>query len=656
MSLLLFLLCALAGDEGIAVTVRDLSGTPISGATVVLAGDARPEGWWRTSDESGRALFEDAPAWIGWFLGAAAPGYAPEYADLGEVRGERGGAIDLCLTPEFRAAGVVVDEAGAPLAGARIVPQRSAGGEWRRRGYAERRLGALTALGRDNPFAVETATDAAGRFELGSLLAREPVELCLYRGDGSAAQCFRIDAALPGGRSDDVELVLGRRITVRCRVTCAGGAPPADATVNGKALREGRIELPWTSTFSGSVVASAPGFRTVLRLLQPPLPDVVDLEIDLTRGRELAVRVTDPAGRPISGAPVRELFARRLPDEGASWLLGSAQRGRSDGDGWCRLSGLPDHVEGIAVDGPDGDLAFDPAVVAVPDGAGAVEVVLVERGSRSASRAAADARVPGSVSGRVVAAATGEPVLGAEVRALRLDLLEAADTADHAAVRGEHFALRGLSPGSYRIAVRAAGRALAYSGVVAVPAGGAAEDLEIPVSVGAAAAVRLIPTESAPLPRLAGARVRLSLLGGVDGVPAAFRSVEAVADGSGIARFAGLSQGSYGVTLSDTGAAAGMGARLIVEGLGPAFAEVECEAGGVVILQRLPFCLRVPDLAFAIVAESGEVVARGGLGNAQMQDFALAPGRYAVRADAAVEDWRAWSLTVSAGSEILLHL
>lgn len=635
------LLAALAGaaapvfaDGSVLAEVRALDGNPIADATVILHGPTRPGGRLARTDAAGRARFDAVEPQTYWTLAAAAPGFAPEAEQFVFTRTEGERAFLLSLTPEFRLAGVVVDEAGRPVAGAKIERTFDQEGLVPIDFWAYE-LSRLVLPGGTNPFATQARTDADGRFELGALQGRQLVEVLVSRSDLRVRQRLLLDGALPGETRRDTVIVLGRPIRVRGQVTGEDGQAPPNAQVAGDWVSDGEYEIDWVSTRAEGIVASAPGYRPAVRHLPSPVEDIVELDFELERGRKLSVLVQSDDGAPVPDASVlHHSVVEGLT--GTSAVKAGRKSGATDVAGRAVLRGLPERG-GLLFVMPPNDVALRASIVAVPDGVPELTVVLEPAlAPREAPTAVAPA-YGGNLSGRVVDADTGAPLSDFDIRAVLLGPGAAREITDTAEIEDERFEFSGLDPGRYRLAVSAPGRAVALSQPVwPLPAGTLAR-IEIAVAPGLSAEVALLPDQAVPLALLAGARVRLVPQAPQHGLPGAFRCPEARADARGIARFRGLAPGRYAVALAETRAAASTDARVEVSADGAARAEVRCVEGGVLQLRGMVACLGTPDLAYDVVDAAGTIVGRGGLANGGIVEQSLPPGAYRVRTD--VNPW-----------------
>lgn len=217
----------------------------------------------------------------------------------GELRLESGtgeGPMRLSFAPGGNVAGAVVDAAGAPLAGAKLVVQ---GGE---------------------PLGLVATTGVDGGFELGPLLPGS-VTLHVRHAEHEAAA---FGPVAPGG--DPVRVVLRPlpRTALRGRVRArphgrpiAGATvawmPPGGVAVTATTDGDGSFVLSASGTSDARLVVQAQGFVPYAELVAPGapfadydlLPAATAARLDAGLTAMLAGVVVDAAGRPVEGASVR---------------------------------------------------------------------------------------------------------------------------------------------------------------------------------------------------------------------------------------------------------------------------------------------------------------------------------------------------------------
>lgn len=307
--------------EAVPVTARVLSsqdGRPVAGALAWPSGDY---GRILRSGADGTVRF---PALAGEDDGgvqAAAPGFFPE-----EAKGSAGRAPTLSLQPKLAAAGVVVDEAGRPVAGAAIRATFLPGARMTR---------SLTLYG-SGGFA---RSGPAGRFRLPSLAAAAAYELRITR-TGFAPTRLELPAREPGQPAPELRVVLKTGRGVFGLVVDAGRRPVAGARVSLAASRSndlmarlraarnpepppggttdaaGRFEVKSLPAGSYDLQVRARGFArlTVPGLAVPEGTGSTDLgTVMLAPGLAVRGMVTDAQERPVEGAEIRARAASRDP-------------------------------------------------------------------------------------------------------------------------------------------------------------------------------------------------------------------------------------------------------------------------------------------------------------------------------------------------------
>ena len=235
--------------------------------------------------------------------------------------------------------GKVLDEAGKPTAGVRVV------GHWTSPEYGR------------NPNSVRAETDARGEFVLGNIAPKSEVRLSAM--SDAVAESESVTVPDPGagepitlrlvnratlalsGRvlGPDGRPLAGASIRVKIRAPDQGGSSGGDFTFEGsEGMRtepDGRYRTPPRLPVGNhyQVEAQAPGYDPARsRWVVPPAVEVPDLTLRRSVGsREVAGRVVDSAGRPVEGAEVFQSGdgPRRT-------------RGITDGEGRFRVPGVPD--------------------------------------------------------------------------------------------------------------------------------------------------------------------------------------------------------------------------------------------------------------------------------------------------------------------------
>ena len=355
-------------------TVRDVDGEPVAGATV------RWDGGETQSDERG-----DYSAEIGrqhpYQVIAIADGHgmAKKRVQSRQVGGTL--RVDLDLTTELRIEGVVKDEAGRPVSGADV----------RTFYYGE--------------LAVETGAD--GRYTMPNVPRelRDDVQV-FARSEGLCEASASSPVPLEGDLT--VDLVLERGAEVRGTVTDPKGQPLAgvELFIGFSQFAYGRLDATSDDqgTFVFPVVPAGPQILWVLDDRYAPFrhdfevvvgaANVPDINVALSTGRTIQGVARNTAGSPLEGIRVIGQRNHEYFGSGTS----------TDADGEFELKAVPDGAFELEAYGGDylrKRAAFD------ADHEGSFDIVL----ERS-----------GWLRGRVVDAATGEPVEAFTVRFVDPDL------------------------------------------------------------------------------------------------------------------------------------------------------------------------------------------------------------------------------------------
>jgi protocatechuate 3,4-dioxygenase beta subunit len=249
---------------------------------------------------------------------AAAPGFFQSYS-----RTSGGRVPTFALEPRLRIAGVVVDEAGRPVAGARL-------------------NAAFLTGSRSSPAASSSGgfarSDAAGRFLLKSLAAGVAYDLRIAR-EGFAPARQELPAREAGSQAPELRIVLRAGRAAFGVVVDSGRRPvagaqaslqpttPTDLSARLRAAREkperysapptdaaGRFELKNLPAGTFDLVVRGRGFAplTVPALAIPEGKGNVDLgTVMLAPGATLRGLVVDARGNAIAGAEVRAKAATR---------------------------------------------------------------------------------------------------------------------------------------------------------------------------------------------------------------------------------------------------------------------------------------------------------------------------------------------------------
>ncbi len=369
---------------------------PIAGADVELRAAVT---WHAKTDAKGVATLEHVGAvWAP--LVANATGFAPGATMLG-TSGDPAAPVRVALALAHGAAvsGRVVDEAGKPVAGARVVPTRAT-----------------------EPFPVVdprrdgVATKPDGSFEL-PILSAGTWRLTATR--ASYAPATSAPLVLDGTHPKlGVALVLTAGATLAGKVVDSSGAPIASATVRvvvhgnvfWRARRQALTARDGTFSIAGlphraiDVVAEHPsGSSQIVAVdLAAAAPPPVTLTLDV--GGTIAGTVVDRSGTPVGDAQVTaEAEPTGKPGDLSTWVVRGPQATVTDQGGGFALAGLPDGSYRVYASRPgtseDAQQLVKP-VTARPGGA-ALRLVVAGDGKITGKVAFADGRVPATFTVRI---------------------------------------------------------------------------------------------------------------------------------------------------------------------------------------------------------------------------------------------------------------
>ncbi len=303
---------ALERERPIAGRVLDAeTRAPIAGAIVY---DRAGEGGWAISDAGGYALALGREADLPWIAGAAR-GYLPD-APFAAIDLASGQGPSLALEPAAAIEGVVVDSAGAAVAGAEVVarPQRQVGA-----GFS----------GFEEPGSVRAESDARGSFRLRGLAASRDWELSARKAGFGVARAM-VDSLAAGRRRSGVRLILPLAGQLVGRILAGDESPISGAQLelqpaagearlrmlrprtpkseNPKATSSGDGTFAFGSLGAGrfDLAVEAAGFApTKIPQIEIVSGEAVDLgEILLDPGVSVEGRVVDGRGAPVAGAEI----------------------------------------------------------------------------------------------------------------------------------------------------------------------------------------------------------------------------------------------------------------------------------------------------------------------------------------------------------------
>ena len=490
---------AIVLPEAVPVTARVLSsrdGRPVAGALVWPSADY---GRLLRSGADGTVRLPTLASGSEDAVEAAAPGFFPE-----EANGSAGRAPTLSLQPKLAASGVVVDEAGRPVAGAALKATFQPGA----------RMRLSPAVYGSGGF---TRSGPSGRFRLPSLAAATAYELKVTR-TGFAPARLELPAREPGQPAPELRIVLKTGRGVFGLVVDAGRRPVAGARVSMVAARSddfmariraardpepppggttdaaGRFEVRNLPAGSYDLQVRARGFArlTVPGLGVPEGTGSTDLgTVVMAPGLAVLGMVADAQGRPVEGAEVRARAATRDPMD----LPMNRDPGPADtvtaADGSFALE---DRSPGESLDLTASHAGFGPGTapgVAVPSEA-PVRIVLN-----------ANARVSGRAvdpDGRPVARAS---IFVSEQRSMSMggQSMITSSGRFHRATSDEDgaFSVADVSPGQIRVSARAPRRQPAEIEGLEVKAGQDLTGVDVVLRPGASVEGRVLAPDGTPV-------------------------------------------------------------------------------------------------------------------------------------------------------------
>jgi protocatechuate 3,4-dioxygenase beta subunit len=509
--------------------VAEVGGRPVPGALV-----------WRDQD-LGSMLRAGADGTFRFpHLAAKSPVFAAAPGTFTAVEQAAGGRVPtLTLPPRLAVKGVVVDEAGQPVAGAdlKATPVASP---------SMRNLAVMLSGG----FA---RSAASGRFQLSRLAAGTAYDLRV-RHQGFAPARLAVPARAAGGPAQDLRVVLHPGRTAFGLVIDSGRRPVAGAQVQLRAapstdinarLGEGRdlLRFPGVTDAAGrfevknlpagsfDLAVRAQGFAplTVPGLSLPEGTGASDLgTVQLAPGGAIHGVVSNAQGEPVADAEVQ---ARGADRDGLSFLLDEAESMASftAADGSFALENLaPGRTLDLFVTHPGYGPASAPGV-AVPTPT-PLRIVL---------------RPTARVSGRVVDP-DGKPVAGATVavseggRELSSSRLMGVEPKQGVADDEGGFVFADVAPGPFGLSAEAPRHQSAELRGLEVKPGQELAGLEIVLPPGASVEGRVLSPEGDPVPNAGVAVAEVARAGTV-----AFPSLRSGTDADGHYRIEGIAPGPH---------------------------------------------------------------------------------------------------------------
>lgn len=458
----------------VIVTVRDAErDRPVADATVTLERTSRQTA---TSGADGVArLTGIGDGWV--VVTATAPGYAlgSAYAVIG--KSQRTVELTLALRAGVAVSGVVVDDAGAPIAGAKVWPKNASTWE--------------LVDGEDHA----VTSDAKGAFTIAAVAPGS------YR-------LVALDEVHARGQSELVTVTAGQPTTgVRIVLPAAGrisgvvvdgaGAPSPYATVrvSGTTWSADMVNHQVAADDRGQFVVdgmprqalriraeSEQAASTAVAVDLTGVAERKDLRLVLDQTGTISGVVVDSAGQPVPEASVTAVPDFLADDRrGDDLILASSTAATTDGGGRFVLRGLEDGSYRLSASraGHGERQAWGGDATPVRTGATDVRLVLP---------------TPGGVRGTIVLAGGGAPELA----------VVAAGWEHRVTTKDGDFELTGMNPGPYDLRVTGADFAEVGRGDVIVKAGAIVDVGKITVTAGRRASGRVVDDKGAPV---AGAKV-----------------------------------------------------------------------------------------------------------------------------------------------------
>lgn len=362
-------------DCTVAGIVRDTDGAPIEGAEVRTNGDPV------RTDAEGRYSLPTTSLRETVYVYAVATGYAQARV-IAKPNGPGSVAeADFELTPSFQVMGRVVDEAGTPVMGAVV------------RSFFTNRN--------------DAETDAQGRYLLDFLDPARERHTVYARKPGYVEASTVVTTS--GAKLEIEDLVLTRGVRVAGRVVDISGQPVVGAElyigfspsaynrIDAMSEADGSFEFPNVPTGHQTLVADRKGYAPHSEILDlaPNRLNHDGMLIRLERGHFIGGIARDTEGEPVVGVSISTRFNREY--------FGS--RYKTDADGRFRIEGLPKGNVDLEFYGRG--FVRTNAPITTPD------------------REDMEVTIPrsGSVAGRVVDAATGEPLREFTIRFVRTQAL-----------------------------------------------------------------------------------------------------------------------------------------------------------------------------------------------------------------------------------------
>jgi protocatechuate 3,4-dioxygenase beta subunit len=311
------------------VTVTDDTNKPIRGALVEVRDLVAVTAM---TDDSGKVTLRGiAPGWH--IVKASADGHATAFHEIATAA-DATADYDIVLRAGGSIAGTVVDGQGAPIEGARILPEHMGHFD----DYYDSRFDAVL-------------TDAKGRWRLTGL-PRETTRVRAYHGEYAPGASSPIVLAENPAR-DGVTIVMERGVKLRGRVVDTNNAPvagaevrvSADTVLSGNVRRvaadaKGEFAMAGLPRRLMYVMAASEGATSQTLPIDLSHEDA-PVELRLDRGAELVGVVVDSKGAPVPEARVEvERTRRDDPNETVASRLRGKDSTIAGTDGSFKITGL----------------------------------------------------------------------------------------------------------------------------------------------------------------------------------------------------------------------------------------------------------------------------------------------------------------------------
>lgn len=458
----------------VTVLVNDaLTKKPIAGATVLRPDedeDAAPI----TTGADGKAVLRGlADDWVR--ITASAPGYGPKTESKGIGGSDRESTLEISLAKGAAVSGRVIDEAGQPIAGARVWAMDAANA-WE--GGAGERTAETSA--KDGTFTIAALSQGSYLF---------------FAKDEAHAPAATAPVTVAGDApTTGVDIVMKAAATLAGVVVDPQGAPVAYATVRlsskrysaDMVYRQAAADDRGTFEIKGlprtELRARAEGEEASSEAVDVDLattPQKTDLRLVLDRNATIAGVVVDELNEPVPEATVTA-YPDFLAGE-VDWVMASNATATTDGDGRFVLKGLDDGKFRVwaSRDSGGSKRSSDREGVATHTGATDVRLVLP---------------APGGIEGTLVMENGKAPELA----------MISAGWEDRVTAKRGAFTMRDLQPGKYDLRIVGPEFAQKTVGDVEVKAGKTTDIGEIVVRRGRKLSGKVVDAKGAPVP---GARV-----------------------------------------------------------------------------------------------------------------------------------------------------